>query len=202
MIHTTTLGQLADVRSGFVFRSTVAHDPDGSIQVVGMKDLRMDAGIAWDSVIRIQSKPKYSDYFLQEGDILFTVRGARFYGVFIDAIEGEAIASHHLFHIRVRDKQAVMPAFLSWLMNRAEAQRYYAEHAMGQSTSSGLRGLRRPDMENLPIHLPSMEKQKAVMQMVDCLRQEITVLEASIKNRLAIQDALVTELRQGYTEAR
>lgn len=197
MAQTTTLGQLADVRSGFVFRSTVAHDPDGSVRVVGMKDLRLDAGIAWENVIRIQSKPKYSDYFLQEDDILFTVRGARFYGVCIDTIDGDAIASHHLFHIRVRDKQTVIPAFLSWLMNRAEAQRYYAEHAMGQSASSGLRGLRRPNMENLPINLPPMEKQQTIMQMVYCLRQEITVLEASIKNRLAIQDALVTELCRG-----
>lgn len=194
MAQTTTLGQLADVRSGFVFRSTVAHDPEGTIRVVGMKDLRMDAGVAWDSTIRIQPNPKFSDYFLREGDILFIVRGARFYGVCVEKIEGDAIASHHLFHIRVRDGQTVMPEFLAWQMNRAEAQRYYAENAMGQSTSVGLRGLRRPDMENLPVRLPPMEKQKAVMRIVDCLRRETMVLEASIRNRSAMQDALVTEL--------
>lgn len=197
MVQAMTLGKIADVRSGYVFRSSVAHDPNGTVRVVGMKDLRIDVGVAWENVIRIQPNPKFAEYFLQEEDILFTVRGARFYGVCIEKIDKEAIASHHLFHIRVRDKRIVAPAFLSWLMNRAEAQRYYAEHAMGQSVSSGLRGLRRPDMENLPISLPPIEKQDEIMRIVDCLRREIVVLEASIQNRLAIQDALAVELCHG-----
>lgn len=191
MIHDTTLGQVADIRSGYVFRSGMEHDPDGNVRVVGMKDLRIDADVDWRDVTRIHSKLDLTDYLLRNEDILFTVRGTRFYGVFVNGIDGQTIASHHLFHIRVRDRDIVRPAFLAWWMNRAEAQRYYAEHAMGQTA---LRGLRRPDMMNLPLHLPAMVKQDEIIRIVDCLRQEIGLFEASIQNRQAMQEALATDL--------
>lgn len=191
MAYDTTLGQIADVRPGYVFRSGMEHDPDGNIRVVGMKDLRRDAGVDWRDVTRIQSKQDLTDYLLRDEDILFTVRGARFYGVYVKGVDGQAIASHHLFHIRVCARDVVKPAFLAWLLNRAEAQRYYAEHAMGQTT---VRGLRRPDMANLPLSLPAMAKQDEIMQVVDCLRQEIDLFEASIQNRRAMQEALAVDL--------
>lgn len=185
------LGRLAAIRTGYVFRSGVENDPAGDTRVVGMKDLNVDAGVDWSKAIRIRSEQDLTDYLLQSGDILFTVRGARFYGVCVDTVGGRAIASHHLFHIRVRDRDRVRPAFLSWIMNRAEAQRYYAEHAMGQSS---LRGLRRADMMNLPLRLPPVGKQDEIMRAVDCLRREIELFEASIQNRLATQEAMAAEL--------
>ena len=191
MADEITLGQLADIRTGYVFRSGVENDPAGDMRVVGMKDLKADLGVDWSGVVRIRSEQNLTDFLLQDGDILFTVRGARFYGVYMEKVSGRAIASHHLFHIRVRDRKVIRPTFLAWIMNRAEAQRYYAEHAMGQSS---LRGLRRPDMQNLPLRLPPLAKQDEIMRAVDCMRREIELFEASKQNRLALQEALAAEL--------
>lgn len=193
MMHDIILGQIADIRSGYIFRSGVAHAPDGSVRVVGMKDLRVDVGIEWQGVTRIQPKQDLTDYLLRNEDILFTVRGARFYGVCVSGVDEQSIASHHLFHIRVRDRDIVRPEFLAWLLNRAEAQRYYAEHAMGQTA---LRGLRRQDMMSMPLRLPALVKQDEIVQVVDCLRQEIELFETSIQNRRAMQEALAAEMHR------
>lgn len=185
------LGKLAEIRTGYVFRTGLDIVPNGDVGVIGMRDLEADIGVKWESIPRIITEQNFDDHMLRDGDILFTVRGVRFYGVCVDKVCGRAVASHHLFRIRVRDKDVVRPEFLSWLLNRAPAQRYFVEHAMG---TAALRGLRRSIMENMPVLIPKIEKQDAIMRAVNCMRKEMELFEASIKNRGDIQDALAASL--------
>lgn len=191
VISKACLAEIADIRTGYVFRSGVESVPDGNVLVLGMKDVRVDRGIQWDTVPLVRASQDLRDYALRDGDIVFTVRGARFFGACVEGVSGLTIASHHLFHIRVKDEALVRPVFLAWFLNRVPAQRYYAEHAAGQT---GLRGLRRQDMMHLPVSIPPPDRQDAIMRAVNCMRREVELFEASIQNRLSLQDALAADL--------
>ena len=84
-----TLGDVANLRSGYPFRSGLTPDSDGTIAVVQGRDVEADR-LHFRPVgplVRIMKEElrRVSEHFLQPGDVLLMARGPRNYAAVVEA---------------------------------------------------------------------------------------------------------------------
>jgi len=173
------LADIADIRPGYPFRGAVADTPDGEVAVVQIKNVDPDAGIDWPSLVRTELTGRRKPDWLRQGDVLFTARGNRNAAAPVGEITIKAVSAPHLFVVRVAAPDQVLPAFLAWLMNQADAQRYFAQEATGSYITS----IRKQALLDMPLRLPSLEKQRLVVELDRAARQERQILQKLIENR-------------------
>lgn len=87
----------------------------------------------------------------------------------------------HIYVIRVKAPQQLLPAFLAWQLNQAPAQRYLRQSAEGSNQLS----IRRTVLDMTPIRLPPLSLQQAVIALEQAAQAERAALHALINNRTA-----------------
>lgn len=175
----SVLADLADIQPGYPFRGPVKQIPGGEAAVVQIKNVDVLRGIDWNALVRTELQGRRKPDWLQEGDIVFTARGNRNAAAAVGQVPVKAVSSPHLFVIRVRKQDRALPAFIAWLMNQPDAQRYFAQSATG----SYILNIRKEVLAQMPLRLPSLEKQQLIVQLDAAARREQEVLEQLIENR-------------------
>lgn len=174
-----TLGSVATIAAGYPLRGAVDELTSGDVAIVQMRNVDAEGGVNWSEVQRIVLPSKRSPAFLAVGDIIFTTRGTRNFALALDAVEGEAVCSPHFFVIRVCDVNRIVPAFLAWQINQRVAQEYFQREATG----SHILNIRREVIEKLPLVIPPLAKQRAIVALADVARAERAALTQLIDNR-------------------
>ena len=72
-----------------------------------------------------------------------------------------------------------MPEFLAWQMNHGTAEMYFARGGQG----TAVRSITRAQLQDLPILLPTIEKQKTMAGLVTTAQQEKQLMSKLIGNR-------------------
>lgn len=173
------LQDLAVVSAGYPFRGAVDELGAGDIAVIQMRNVDPDTGIDWAEARRVTLPSKRETSFLSQGEIIFTTRGARNLALALDMIPGKAVCSPHFFVIRVKDPVCLTPEFLAWQMNQLPAQRYFQREATG----SHILNIRREAIENLPVAVPSVARQQAIIALTKAASAERAALTQLISNR-------------------
>ena len=173
------LADIADVRSGYPFRGAIKEKPEGEAAVIQIKNVDADHGIDWPRVVRTDLVGRRKPDWLQYGDVVFTARGNRNAAASVGPITIKAVSAPHLFVIRLTANNQALPEFVAWLMNQPDAQRYFAQSAEGSYITS----IRKQVLQKMPLHLPSIEKQKLVVQLNEAAQRERELLEQLIENR-------------------
>ena len=179
MKKTAYLGDIADITTGYPFRSGIADDPSGTVRVIQMREAFPPATVDWNAAARVVMEKNMEQYLLRAGDILFVMRGGNYYSVYAETVPCPALASPHFFRVRLLGNQGISPAFLAWQLNQAPVQRFYNSMEAGSAQKS----LRTADFAELPIVLLPPERQKQILKAVDCIYKEIAALQAGIANR-------------------
>lgn len=151
-----------------------------------MRDVDMEAGIQWDTAVRIQPPGKRSPDYLANGDVIFTSRGARNLSLPITSPPVPAICAPNFFVIRVREPSTCLPKYLAWFMNQSPVQNYLQREATGSS----ILNIRREVVERIAIPVPSSSQQSAIVKMDDDSRRERKILRDLIHNRNQQMEAL------------
>jgi hypothetical protein len=188
MIH--TLAELVQLQSGHPFRGSVPSIAEGNAFALQMRDIGPDGGIAWNDLVRTQLEGSRTPEWLQPGDVVFVARGTRNFALCLQQVPLQTVCSQYFFLLRVKAQSGLLPEFLAWQINREPAQRYLASNAEGSNQLS----IRRGVLENLPLVLPPIERQRLVVALADKASQEKQNLEALIRNREQQLDALAYEL--------
>ena len=191
-VRSSFLEDCAEVRAGYPFRGAIDEVPDGGIRVVQMKDVDPTGTVQWAATIRTDIASRKAPDWLEPGDILFVSRGNRFYAVCLDPPPFAAVCSPHFFHLKVRPAAGVLPRFLAWQLNQPPLQRKLQAAAEGSSQLS----IRRPELEALPISVPSIDHQQRIVQLIDAARHERALLQALIRNREQHLEAIASGLSQ------
>ena len=177
MKRTLPLKELAEVSTGYPFRTGLNDDPSGVIRVIQMRNITF-SGVEWEQAVRVSFEENMRSYFLCSGDILFVMRGGKYYATHIQDVPQQAVASMHFFRVRIKPKKDVIPEFLAWQLEQAPAQRYYSSVEAGSAQKS----LRLADFSEIPIVLPSLDRQHMLTQVVINLKTGIKTMEANIAN--------------------
>ncbi|MCU7837946.1 MAG: restriction endonuclease subunit S [Candidatus Thiodiazotropha sp. (ex Troendleina suluensis)] len=173
------LGDVADIRSGYPFRGAVPEITDGDAAVVQIKNVDTEAGIDWTGLVQTELTGRRKPDWLQSRDILFTARGNRNIAVYVDSAPVNAVCAPQFFLVRLKSDQQALPQFVAWQINQPNAQKYFAQSAEGTLITS----IRRKVLEEMPLHLPSGEKQELVVRLCEAAQHEKNLLTELIENR-------------------
>jgi restriction endonuclease S subunit len=184
-----TLADIAIVKAGHPFRGKIPEYKDGNAYVVQIRDIDNDGYIHWQQIIRTEITGRKSPEWLQKGDVLFAARGGRNVSAFVGDIDKPTVCAPHYFLIQVTDKK-VLPEFVAWQLNQKNAQRYFANSAEGSAQVS----IRRAILEAIPLVIPSIEKQMAIVGFDNKVKQEKRLLNALIDNRASQMQGIAQAL--------
>ncbi len=185
-----SLSDLAAISAGHPIRDAVRDVPGGEVAVVQIKNVDAKTGVDWSGVARTHLTGRREPDWLKPGDVIFAARGQRNVAVCIDKPPGKSVCSPHFFLIRVRDSKTVLPEFVAWQMNVPKAQQYFAESATG----SYIKSIRRQALEDLPVLIPSLEKQHLLVRLAKAAQREKQILEQLIENRRQELELVAGEL--------
>lgn len=182
------LEAIADVRSGYPFRSRIDPNPDGTIQVIQMRNL-IYKEIDFRDVVKIKMSSLDRRHLLKPGDILFQSRGMskNFNFVLVtEEIGKEAVADSSLTVISLKSDK-VNPAYLVWYLNHPIVQHQINRLAVG----TVLLMVRTSALKKLKIKLPTLAKQELIGK-IDRLskREQQLRLEIAQKRRIYIAKTL------------
>jgi len=127
-------------------------------------------------------------HLLKDGDVLFAAKGTKNFAAVFENHNEPAVASTSFFVIRLSDKK-VLPQYLAWVLNSHTTQTLLKGQAIGTSIPS----ISKQVLENLEITVPSIETQKAILQITELrnkeksLKQEIEVLRDKFLNQQLFQ---------------
>ncbi len=188
--HIIELRHISVIGAGYPFRTAIEESAAGNACVVQMKDVHQNGTVNWAGVAKTTLAGRKRPDWLAQGDVLFVSRGNHYYATLVDTPPSNAVCGPHLFHIRVNNKVSLLPEFLVWQLNQPPLQRLLQQSAAGSSQLS----LRRVDLENLPISVPSLATQSRISKLVSCARSERAIFEQLIRNREAALAAIAASL--------
>lgn len=175
------LSDIADIRLGHPFRGTVKQYDKGDVHVVQVRNTEPTGEINKTTLVQTQLSTKKQPDWLQNGDVLFVAKGAKHYSALVQQVLERTVCSPHFFVVRIKAefKDMILPDFLCWQLNQQPAQRYFKATAEGSMYLS----IRRQVLENVPIKVLTLEKQKQLTAMHRCGVKEQKVLQKLIENR-------------------
>lgn len=185
MKKTLPLREIAEISAGYPFRTGLSDDPSGTVRVIQMRNITL-AGVEWKGAIRLSPEENMKSYYLRSNDILFVMRGGKYYATHMQDIHQQAVASMHFFRVRIKPQKDVVPEFLAWQLEQAPAQRYYSSIEAGTAQKS----LRLADFAEIPIVLLPLARQHMLVQAVRSLKASIEHMEAGIANSNSLLAAM------------
>ncbi|MFS8427228.1 restriction endonuclease subunit S [Xanthomonas campestris pv. plantaginis] len=174
-----TLAEHADVRMGYPFRGSIPEVAGGSVRVVQIRDVPRTGLCTYDALVATEVEGRKHPDWLLDQDIVFIARGANTFAALVQAPPPRTLCSPHIYVIRVKAPQRLLPAFLAWQLNQAPAQRYLRQSAEGSNQLS----IRRTVLDMTPIRLPPLPLQHAAIALEQAAQAERAALHALIDNR-------------------
>ena len=106
-------------------------------------------------------------HLLKDGDVLFAAKGTKNFAAVFENHNEPSVASTSFFVIRPTDKK-LLPQYLAWVLNSHTTQTLLKGQAIGTSIPS----ISKQVLENLEIAVPSIETQKAILQITKLRNKE------------------------------
>lgn len=163
--------RLAQVQLGYSFRSKLDPCESGRIAVIQMKDLG-DNLVDTSGLVRVDAENIKASHHIQVGDLVFRARGSSTTSAILLDDPGPTVVAAPLIRIRVTS-ESILPAYLHWFINQPPAQASLASRAKGTSQ----RMISKQALEALEIHLPSLERQKEIIELVNLSMKEQDILK-------------------------
>lgn len=188
------LGQIASVGAGHPFRGSIKTTSAGDGYVVQVRDMNNDGLIAWEDLACTQVKGRKEPAWLIAGDIIFSARGTRNIASLVPHLPARlnkpVVCGPHFFHLKVSNPNKLLPAFLAWQLNQKAAQKYFRISAQGSAQLS----ISRTHLEAIPVFIPPLKKQQAIVELSNLATREKQLLEKLIDNRRCEMNALAQEV--------
>ncbi len=170
------LGELAEVRMGYPFRSRLEHDPLGHVTVIQMRDIDDSSVLHLEDAVKVTLPDSKGHHQLQAGDLLFRSRGRSNTVAQVAEDIGEAVLAAPMLMIRPR--ASVLPAYLHWYINLPQTQIVLGSMASGTAVQM----ISKDVLMTLELPVPGLAEQQRIVELA-ALAQREQVLMANIANR-------------------
>jgi restriction endonuclease S subunit len=187
------LNEIAQVQVGYSFRSRLEPSVSG-ISVVQMKDLRSDDVVDCGELQRVNVGDLKVSHLLEKGDLVFRSRGMDMSPALmvVDPEEPTLLAAP-LYRVRVKSTAQVLPEYLNWYLHQDEAQAYLGSRTKGTAQKM----VSKNSLEGLPIDLPDLPTQQAIVDLASLLQREVTLLKTLSGKRQALISTQLIQLAKG-----
>ncbi len=187
------LNQLATVQMGYSFRSRLETTEHGRVAVIQMKDLLDDNTVSCDDLVRIDMESVKDHHLAQEGDLVFRSRGHVNTAAVLLKDPGKAVVAAPLLRIRVKKPDKVLPEYLSWFISQRDAQIFLTSRAKGTVQKM----ISKHAVEELEVILPSLAKQRSIVELASLSTREQFLLEALAIKREQYISAVLMKIAKG-----
>lgn len=184
-----SLGDVAAVQTGYSFRSRIESMTSGAIAVIQMKDLTDANRVDCSELLRVDMEVPKEHHFVRPGDLIFRSRGLTTKSALLLEDPGCAVLAAPLLRVRV-ESEDVLPDYLNWYFSQMPAQSYFTSCLEGKMIS-------KQSLENVPVPVPSLERQRLIVQAAMLAEKEQRILrELAMKRNQYIASTLL-HLAQG-----
>ena len=182
--------EITNITPGYPFRGAIPEKAGSCIRVVQLKDISRSGYIDWESSIEADLETKKEPDWLKPGDILFSARGNRNFATIITKeCPSSALAAPYFYVIKNKSNK-VLPSFIAWQLNQSPCQKYFQKESEGTLIKS----IRKSVLENIPIKIPALEKQKHIIKIVETVEREKQICEQLIQNGEVLMSSIASSL--------
>ena len=185
----SSLVDFCSVSSGYPFRGAIDGLPPGPVAVIQMRDVS-NGPPDYESLTRVTLPTERRLDLLKPADVIFTTRGRRNSALALREVPGPAVCSPHFFILRTRDSRSLLPEFIAWQINQKPAQASLQQAATG----SYILNITRAAIEGMPIAIPPLEVQHAIVELANAARRERDLINVLIDNRQRQLDAVAAQI--------
>ena len=185
--------QVATVQMGYSFRSRLEASRGGDVAVIQMKDLLHDNTVDCSGLARIDMAAVKEHHLARKGDLVFRSRGQVNTAAVILEDPGKAVVAAPLLRIRITEADKIMPEYLNWYISQRDAQVFFTSRAKGTVQQM----ISKEAIENLEVSLPTLEKQKNIVELASLSAREKTILSALAEKREQYISRLLMQFAKG-----
>jgi restriction endonuclease S subunit len=162
------LEKIANIQVGYQSRGRIEEDLDGYYAIIRSQDFDDSGNLILSEAMRFSPKIDPQKYLIDAGDILVQARGQNHFAFLIEGEINNTVASNSFYIVRLKEHDKVLPAYLTWWLNRTTVQAYF-QQVRGVST---IPFISKPDLQNTRIRIPPMETQKNISQLMQLWQRE------------------------------
>ncbi|WP_336928595.1 restriction endonuclease subunit S [Acinetobacter oleivorans] len=196
------LSDIAEVRTGFTFREKVEELQTGNAYIVQIKDARSlrdqtySQSLYSDDLPRINMPTKINAP-LNIGSVLLPSRGEYYRAFYFlgrkdKSLDLPVIASSQFLILSPKTEE-LLPEYLCWYLNQPMTQ----HELNNKSQGSNIPMLTVTKVSSLEIELPSLEKQKQIIQLNYIWEQEQALTQKLLQNREQMMQGMFQQLLKG-----
>lgn len=184
------LKDVAEIQTGYSFRTGVVHDVHGATRVIQMRDLSDDGTVRVTSLSCVQLEISESQRVMV-GDVVIRTRGESMSCAIVTQGIGDTVVAAPLLRVRVTAPE-LSAVYLNWYINQLPAQAYLTMNAEG----SNVKMISKRTLEQLQVVIPSLQRQKNTTELAAlCSRERVLQRELN-----ECRDRLVTKTMMMYVE--
>jgi len=180
------LGDVADVRMGYPFRSRLEHDPAGDVMVVQMRDIDDSSFLHTEDVVKVSLPDIKESHLLQAGDLLFRSRGRSYTVAQVENGVGNAVLAAPMLLIRPR---AALPAYLHWFINLPKTQAVLSAMATGTAVQM----ISKDALMTLEVPVPGMKQQLKIVELAALAAREQALMADVANQRRQLVEGVLTQ---------
>lgn len=157
-MNSTTLGKIAQIQTGYTFRSSMESDSNGNVNVIFSKHVQDDLHLKLKDTSLFSLDISHSTAFVEKGDIVFASRG-KFRAAVVNSVQ-PLLASSSVFIIRVTSKK-VLSEYLALYLNSLSSQKYFEQ----LSTTTLIATITKSALADTKISVPNLATQKNIVSL-------------------------------------
>jgi len=184
---------MATVQVGYSFRSRLEALKEGSVAVIQMKDLLDDNTVGCEGLTKIDMDSVKEHHLVSKGDLVFRSRGLVSNAAILLENPGMAVVAAPLLRIRVTKPNRILPEYLNWYLSQREAQVFLTSRAIGTAQKM----ISKEVLEDLRVVLPSLEKQKNIVELASLAAREQTISSLLAEKRKQYISMALTRFAKG-----
>lgn len=171
------LSKIADVFTGYSFRSKLATEVEGQL-LVQLKDISNDGTLDMSNLERIPEDNFKAAHYINEGDLVFRSRGQLLTAGVVPFMDEKVLLTSPLMKIVV-DKKKALPEYLCWIINNTPGQSYFQSIAEG----SAVKMVSKTLLMEMELIIPSLERQKEIVALASLQKKEAELCCEILKKR-------------------
>lgn len=186
------LKNLAEIKSGFPFRSKIENDESGNVRVIQLRDVDECGKIDYINVDKITFEKINKKSFLRKGDVLFKAKSNNKTAAYVEQDVDGLLATSHFFILKVRNS-LILSEYLAWFLNQKIAQRQFEMLASGSSIPI----INKNHLQELKVIVPDKELQEKIVTIHNLrLNEKKLVLEIEDRKEKLIEKKLLDLIRK------
>lgn len=189
MLQKAQLKDIADVRSGHLFKNRFEDVEDGNIKVVQLRDVDDEGKLDLSSLYRVNLEKVMDRTLLMKGDVVFKAKSNKPVAAVVNDDVSNTIATSHFFIIRLQ-KDVLIPEYLAWFLNHDGAQQYFQKRARG----SWIPMINKKILGELEVSIPELKIQKLIVKINNLLVREIELVDELKDARKRMIDAMLLKV--------